>query len=309
MNWAFAGRRWLCVVGSGLSFELSACGGSTVSTGPSLSPLEDCRLASPNPSSTSSGGSVEHANLTIDGKLRDYRLFRPSAHAGEKPVPMVIALHGTPMSADDFAMLAHFDDEAATAGFLAVYPNGCQGGWGYPDGEPKAPQVDFISKVIDQVERTYQVDTKRMFVVGVSAGSVMAYRLACDLSNQIAAIASVSGAMKPDDCSPTRPVSVLEMHGTEDCWGGGCPHPELLGVDTLNQRWRTIDGCTGDPTISQVGITTTSLWRCKDGSVVRLDAIAGGHHTWFGSSFDPVPGEPDANKTIWSFFNSLQQRA
>jgi poly(3-hydroxybutyrate) depolymerase len=70
------------------------------------------------------------------------------------------------------------------------------------------------------------------------------------------------------------------------------------------QRWVSIDGCNSGPSASQSGITKTSIWTgCKAGTVVRLDTVVGGHHTWFGSCFDPVPGEPDANSVVWDFFN------
>ena len=69
----------------------------------------------------------------------------------------------------------------------------------------------------------------------------------------------------------------------------------------------------GDPDLTQSGIMKSSTWgRCKGGTVVRLDTIVGGRHTWFGCSVppcDPVPGEPDANGVVWSFFNSLRPTA
>ena len=151
------------------------------------------------------------------------------------------------------------------------------------------------------------MDHSRIFIAGVSGGAAFAYLLACELSNRITAIASVAGAMT-GDCRPARAVSVLEMHGTEDCWAGGCPRPELLGVEALNQRWRTIDGCAGDPLTSQSGITNTLVWHCKAGSIVRLDTVVGGHHTWFGCTSpgcEPVPGEPKATEVVWAFFNQF----
>ena len=112
-----------------------------------------------------------------------------------------------------------------------------------------------------------------------------------------------------DDCKPARPVSILEMHGTDDSlipWGGG-GSPPLDPVETVSQRWRTLDGCLGAAVVSQTGITKTSLWsHCASGSKVRLDAVAGGHHTWFGSELDPVSGEPDANLVIGTFLGSIQ---
>lgn len=299
-----------CCVLVCLALLLPACGGSPVSAGPSPRSVEDCRGGDAPFPANPSQGPVQYASITVDGKLRGYRLFRPAALDHTKPIPLVVALHGSPGDADQWESVAHFDEEATTAGFLAAYPNGCDGYWSYTEGGSKVPDVDFISKLIDRLESEFRIDKGRVFVVGVSAGSVMTYRLACDLSNQIAAIASVSGAMRPDDCQPARPVSVLEMHGTNDCWTGGCPYAVLLGVDALIQRWRTVDSCPGDPIQSQSGITKTSVWKgCKAGTVVRLDTVVGGLHQWYGSDFNPVPGEPNANAVVWSFFSSLQPAA
>jgi polyhydroxybutyrate depolymerase len=306
--------RW--VVTAVLALQIVACGGSapTTSTRPSLSPVQDCRGSTEtSPSSPSPSQSVSYVNLTVDGKLRDYRLFRPPTLDLTRAVPLVVILHGSPIDAAGMENIIHFDDEATTAGFLAASPNGCGGFWSYAEGGPKSVDEHFISKVIDQLESQFQIDKARVFIVAVSAGTWVAYRLACDLSSQIAAIASVAGTMRlADDCAPARPVSILEMHGTLDAqhpWQGYGPHG-ASPVDAVIQRWTQLDGCAGNPTLTQTGITVTSVWKeCQGGAVVRLDKVVGGHHTWFGSNLDPVPGEPNANATIWSFFSGLQPRA
>jgi polyhydroxybutyrate depolymerase len=250
------------------------------------------------PGGPSPNASVQYVSITLDGKLRDYRLFRPPALDYTKPIPLVIALHGSPSEADELASVSRFDDEAAKAGFLAAYPNGCGGSW---DASAGSYDVRFIGRLMDRLESDFRIDTARVFVVGVSYGSFMAYRLACELSSRIAALASVAGAMLSGDCHPTRPVPILEMHGTVDS-----NVPYARGVAAI-QQWTMLDGCVGDPIVSQSGITKTSVWnRCQAGTVVGLDTVLGGHHTWFGSDFDPVPGEPNANAVIWSFFSSLQ---
>jgi hypothetical protein len=43
--------------------------------------------------------------------------------------------------------------------------------------------------------------------------------------------------------------------------------------------------------------------------MVRFDSVAGGHHQWFGSTFDPVPGEPDSNAVILDFFSKVSAPA
>jgi poly(3-hydroxybutyrate) depolymerase len=99
----------------------------------------------------------------------------------------------------------------------------------------------------------------------------------------------------------------MEMHGTADSFapydGGGVVNaPPTLDVV---KYWATVDGCTGDPSVNQNGITKTTLWEhCTGTSVVRLDTVTGGHNTWFGSTLDPVPGEPKASAAVWDFFNS-----
>jgi polyhydroxybutyrate depolymerase len=291
-----------------LSFGLTACGSQNVA-GATPRPLEDCRGATelahggPTP-----GPGVQYVSLTVDGKLRDYRLFRPPTLEHTKPVPLVLVLHGSPIDAAGFESVIHLDSEAAMAGFLSASPNGCNGFWDYAEGRSKVADETFISQVIRQLKTEYSIS--KIYVVAASAGSWMAYRLACDLSGEIAAIASVAGTMRLSEaCQPARSVSILEMHGTSDGlhpWDGGGPHG-AYPVDAVIARWTTLDGCTGAPTATQSGITMTTTWsQCSGGAVVRLDKVVGGKHTWFGSDFDPVPGEPNANAVIWNFFSSLQ---
>jgi polyhydroxybutyrate depolymerase len=295
-----SGRAVLCLVLT-LTFTIASCGGSaaTSATRPSASPVENCRgltgRTSPDP-------TIQSVSLTVDGKLREYRVFRPPALDSTKPVALVVVLHGAGQDAAGFETITQFDDEATTAGFIAAYPNGCRQIWQYAGGGSKLADLHFITKMLDRLETEFRIDPARIFVVGFSAGAFMSYRLACDMSSRVTGIVSVGGSMFADECKPTRPVSILEMHGTDDTlvpWqGGATTNP----VDTVIQRWRTIDGCVGGPILSQNGLSKTSVWsHCASGTTVRLDAVQGGYHAWFGA----VPGEPKANAVIWSFLSKL----
>jgi polyhydroxybutyrate depolymerase len=303
---------------AGLVLVSVACGGSNsavsnISKTPRPAAVQDCRGATETePSSPSPGPGVGYFDLTLDRRLRDYRLFTPPGLDLTKPMPLVLLLHGAPIDAQGFENIVHFDQEASTGGFVLASPNGCDGMWNYADGGPKTTDDDFIQRVIEQLEAQFPINKGRVFVVGASAGSWVAYRLACDLADQITAIASVAGTMRlADDCRPSRPVSILEIHGTHDNvhpWGGNGQH-HASPVEDVNQRWIGLDGCAPNPAVSNSGITETSVWRqCEGGAVVQLDKVVGGHHTWFGSDFDPVPGEPNANALIWSFFSSVPTR-
>jgi len=300
-----------------LSTALTAsCGSSTVRVAarpsPAPSPVQDCRGATEVDPSYSAPSGVEFHTLQVDGKLRDYRVFRPSTIGTSKPVPLVVVLHGSPADAQSFEDVIHFDNEAVAGKFMTAGPNGCNGYWSYTERGPYQVDEDFIRKMISDLETAYAVDRSRIYVVGASAGSWVAYRLACDMADVIAAAVSISGSMRvSDSCEPAKPVSILEMHGTLDTvlpWQGGGPHL-AFPVEAVIHRWVALDGCSVGPLSSKAGITTTSVWsHCAGGVQVRLDAVVGGLHQWFGSDFSPVPGEPNANAAIWNFFRSVPAR-
>lgn len=283
---------------------LASCGGQTASA-PSPSPVEDCR-GGPE----AAGGSVapnapiSYPNLTVDNRLRDYRLFRPASLDTSRPVALVIVMPPPTADADALENIIHFDAEASTAGFVTASPNGCESNFPYIQGGSKVADEDFVRKMILTLESQFQVS--KVGVVSVSGSSRIAYRLACDMADRISAVADVAGTMVlKDPCSPARPVSILEIHGTNDAdspWAGGGPHTSYP-VEAVNALWRQLDGCSGDLAITQSGITISSSWtNCTGGVTVRLDKVVGGNHEWFGSGGpDSVPGEPDANSLIGRF--------
>ena len=153
----------------------------------------------------------------------------------------------------------------------------------------------------------YRIDKSRIYAAGFSGGGMLAHALGCEMSDRFAAIASVAGVLFPKlTCQPARPVSILEMHGTAD---NNVPYlglpPDMPSTATTIQFWVTENGCPGSPTQTVSGITTTSIWvGCRGGTVVRLDTVNGGHHQWFGSGLNPVPGEPNSTAEIWRFFSN-----
>ena len=285
------------------SLVLSGCGSSATSA--------------PTPSPT----AIQHGRLTVGGLARTYRVFRPPALDPQHPAPLVLLLHQCGSRGDLFASITHFDDRAAAVGFVAAYPDGADDCWNEFLEPSKADDLTFIEQLIDRLTADLPIDRNRIFVAGLQSGGHMAYTLACAVPERLAGIASVSGGMPLDSrktsmrCSGTnqsKAVSVLELHGTADSfipYGGGGPLDAPATVD-LVKYWAMVDGCSGDPTVSQNGITKTSVWKqCRGGTVVRLDAVTGGNNTWFGSTLDPVLGEPNASVVVWDFFSSLPPRA
>ena len=123
----------------------------------------------------------------------------------------------------------------------------------------RAEQVDdvaFTRALLDDLAKVVKVDPKRVYATGMSNGAIMAYRLASELSDRIAAIAPVAGPMGTETCNPKRPVSVIHFHGTDDQFApfkGGkgkksISEDRLLLRRSFHPAWVKANGCKEEPT-------------------------------------------------------------
>jgi polyhydroxybutyrate depolymerase len=170
--------------------------------------------------------------------------------------------------------------------------------------------------VIDRLEATDGIDPDRVYVTGLSRGGMMSYRLGCELSDRIAAIAPVSGNMATAEgsaevsCVLARPVSVFAIHGTSDGVipiKGGSVDIVFSPLDDVIARWRSLDRC-GNPSIASTdGPSTTETWDCAGGTSVGTRIVSGGWHTWpkVDGALASAGGSPDsfdASRVIADFF-------
>lgn len=261
---------------------------------------------------------LQQGELTVGGEARTYRLFAPATLAPNKAVPLVMVLHGGGNSAASVAQTTQFDRFAATDEFIVVYPEGSGGYWngGFCCGGKEVDDVGFLAALIDRLAGEYKIDRSRVFVVGVSNGAIMAYRFACDRADLIAAVASVAGAMIVEDCHPSRPVSIMELHGTADNsvpYNGGRVQPraarakaDVPPTAAVVRKWVENNGCGADPTVTTEGPVSTSKWSaCVANKSVTLMTVQGGSHTWFAPGLGPANGAIDATVVITGFLGRL----
>jgi polyhydroxybutyrate depolymerase len=264
---------------------------------------------------------VQLQRVTVDGQDRSYRVFVPPTLDRSRPAPLVLVLHGGNNTPDDMAKATLFDREAAEGEFVAAYPEGVGKAWNAGTCCGAAPRrgtddVGYLTAVLDQLEADHRVDPKRVFVAGVSNGAMMAYRFACERADRVTAVGSVAGAVRVD-CQPSRPVSVVEIHGTEDQlvpYQGGAPSaveaqgaPPYTATPAMMQRWAELANCPPPAPAQVAGPVRTETWSgCKAGSAVRLVTVEGGGHLWFASGLGTANGALDATSTIWRFFSELR---
>jgi polyhydroxybutyrate depolymerase len=260
-------------------------------------------------------GSIEH-----DGIVRNYRLhLPPNLPAGSHP-PLVFNLHGYSSNAQQQELYSGMNAVADTAGFIVCYPDGIGNAWNIGvAGGSTADDVGLIAALIDKFHNENGIDLERVYSCGMSNGGFFSYRLACEMGDRIAAIASVTGSMTTallNDCDPIRPMPVLEIHGDADPVVDYNGATGIAAIPDVFSYWAGHNGCVSPglngtiPDIApndQCTASFESYFACNDLAEVILITVHNGGHTWPGAFHTVVFGATcqdfNASVEIWKFFN------
>jgi polyhydroxybutyrate depolymerase len=276
------------------------------------------------------GQTNVNGSISIDGNELLYRLFIPSAYDESLATPLVISMHGfggNGVGQQNYDGLSFVAD---TAGFLVVYPTAFNNTWNagedYYSDYTSFNDVAFISQLIDSISLLYNIDLTRVYACGMSNGGDMAYRLACELSDRIAAVGSVTGTMITDiyaSCAPEYPMPVIHFHGTGDDISSISGGPGWVSLKQTIGLWRTINNCS-DKMINIVPNTdpednTTARLFSFDCPEARLDyyIIKNGGHTWPGTPYDffsvfafgYTSGDIAGSAELWRFFSEFTRES
>ncbi|WP_218164834.1 alpha/beta hydrolase family esterase [Pseudoduganella namucuonensis] len=268
--------------------------------------------------------------------------------------PLIIVLHGSGASAAQVLGMAFppsplsvWLEIAEREQLVVVAPDGTKrrGQRAWNDGfaaiasNPKVDDVGFINAIIDRAIAEDDVDPERVYVIGVSKGGMMAYRLAAELAPRLAAFSAVLAGMPVEAAypPPAIPLSALIVASTADPFipysGGKSPYTlwflaPMLGIETTAAIWRELAGLTKMADISPVATpqshpTTRAIrytWRANSSTrQVRLVKIEGGGHAEpsgkkrYPCIFNRFPGRQNADLEIaeeaWSFFKEKRLSA
>lgn len=155
---------------------------------------------------------------SVDG--RSFLVHLPQTYQSSNPTPVVIVFHGLGMNGTSVRGLSAMDITAEKNGFITVYPDGVGGRWNdgvQPGGG--ADDVTFVSDMLDAMAKKYRIDSRRIYACGISNGGFFVQKLACELSNRIAAIgvvAASAGANVCARCNTHRGMPVVFFLGTDD---------------------------------------------------------------------------------------------
>jgi polyhydroxybutyrate depolymerase len=284
----------------------------------------------PVPGATARAGTTTYS-IVVGGVNRTYNLHvPPSAAATHAPMPLLIELHGGGGNASGMEKLTGFFGIADREGFVVAAPNALGRSW--VDGRvaldtaANTDDIAFLSAMIDQIATQAAIDPTRIYATGMSNGAMMTGRLACQLSDRIAAFAQVSGTAAVETaqtCRPGRAVPVLEIHGTADPlvpYEGGTVLARLqdgrgkvVGVDDWASFWAANNQASLRPGITTQGTDTTiRIWQGESpASDVVFYRVEGAGHTWPGGSqylpkivIGSTTATFDASQVIWEFLSA-----
>ena len=255
------------------------------------------------------------------GVERRYVLYVPKSYDAAKPTPLVISIHPGGTWPAKQREISGWDQLADEKNFLVVYPAGVGAFFG-GNGRgqlvwPGTPQdIQFISDLIDKLERNYNIDRARIYVNGMSNGGRMAFVVTCAMPERVAAAGIVSGELtiSMEECGPKRPVPTMVFHGTGDKlapYEGGTS-PVAPGTFPNIPAWTAQlarrNGCGASPLGTRVSahVLREAYTGCTADFVFYT--IEGGGHTWPGGTglpewyAGPTTPEISATRLLWEFY-------
>jgi len=289
-------------------------------------------------------------SITVDGVTRRYAIYIPKG-IENIDVPLIFELHGGGVYIEDMTGESGYKtpyklwmDIANNEKFIVVYPEGLNGAYDKPTWNDcrgdcivssDADDVHFIDVLIEKIEAQFSIDKNRIYVSGTSNGGFMAQRLGIELSDKIAAVASVAAA-KPavSECdSPSRPISILFMNGTDDNhmpYNGGTigdpPNPDhgtVLSTEETINYWINFDHTDTIPETytfpdldtTDGGVVQRYVYKNgENGTEVVLYKINGGGHSapsikeqysdLFEQYFNKQNHDIEMTTEVWNFFKN-----
>jgi len=268
------------------------------------------------------GQQTINASITHGGLQRDYTLYIPASYSAGTEIPLVFNFHGYTSNAFQQMWYGDFRTIADTEGFIIVHPDGTLDNsgishWNVGWGGSTVDDIGFTSSLIDSISSEYSVNLSRVYSTGMSNGGFMSYQLACELSDRIAAIASVTGSMNTgwfNNCNPNHPMPVMEIHGTLDPTVSYNASSFTESIPDIMNYWANFNNCNITSIITNVpDINTTDdctaehqIWENgTNGATIEHYKIIDGEHSWPGALLPNGTTNQDINaaEKIWEFFN------
>lgn len=288
---------------------------------------------------SSLAGTLSTNTLVHDSTNRTFLIYEPDAPFTD-PLPLVFSIHGgggNPTNVMESTTEFRWNELADQDRFLVCYPAGVSNAWNdcradALERDPRSDDIGFFHALIDYCAANYPLDAERVYASGHSNGGMMSQRLAIELSDRIAAIASTAGPIAAvTEChAPANPIAILFAPGTADpvipFEGGPVGLPGGTNGGTIQSAsntvafWNTFLGTDPAPVVTNLPntaffdgstITRYHYSHGREGSEVLYYEVIGGGHGWPSpTQFSPlrqlIVGKKNRDVVMcdeaWAFF-------
>ena len=292
------------------------------------------RARSSKPLEVPEGAQFLSRTFTCAAGSRNYRLYIPR-QLKKSERTLLVMLHGGTQDGEDFAAGTRMNTLAEEHGFIVAYPSQSKAAnqslcwnWFTPENQRRGKgEPAIIAGITREIVASYDVDPKRVFIAGLSAGGAMAavmaatypdlyaaigvhsglpYRSATDLPSAFAAMRGDGAARgrvtrKSRGSASIRPRRTIVFHGDAD----KLVHPS--NAHGITETCKPNERLERSEVRGSAGRRYTRIVsRDKSGvAVVEQWLIHGCGHAWSGGSADGSytdPHGPDASREMLRFF-------
>ncbi len=242
---------------------------------------------------------VFYDSIGTGDRERHFTLLLPDGAPQGRPMPTVFALHGGLMNGRSMRRIFGLDEIAEQDRFAVVYPDAIGRHWndGRDGRNEDVDDVRFLRNLADHLVRKGVADPARLYLVGVSNGGMLTYRMACQSPGVFAAYAAVIANMPKRVANLCRsgggtPLLVINSTGDpfnpyEEGDAGEWSRGDVLSTLDTVDFWQQRNGCEGKSQDKPLPdkdardgstVTARQFAECRTGAPVVLLTVEGGGH-------------------------------
>lgn len=268
---------------------------------------------------------------------RPYKLYIPSRYAAGQPLALGVMLHGCTQSPDDFAAGTRMNELAEEGPFLVAYPSQTQAAnssrcWNWfveAEQRREGGEPSLIAGITREVMAEFAVDSRCVYVAGLSAGGAAAAIMGAAYPDLYAAVGVHSGLA----CGAARDMpsafAAMQNGGRPSRAGSGASSRIPPTIVFHGDADKTVNPINGENVVKQAienapelssqvargcssgGMRYTCTTRSQGGVVVSEQWILhGAGHAWAGGSPEGSytdPRGPDASREMMRFFRQASE--
>jgi predicted peptidase len=171
---------------------------------------------------------IEKSHTSTRGETMPYLLFVPEGYDKTKPYPLLLWLHGGGTRGNDLKLLLAYGNEHGI-GFLARpdnqarYPSfilapQCPPNrfWGDSESTQPSAEMRLVLEILDKIREDYAVDSRRLYVMGMSLGGYGTWDIIIRRPATFAAAVPICGGGNPSKATLIAQTPIWAFHGDED---------------------------------------------------------------------------------------------